>query len=341
MLDASIPSMQRIKECTAMSIYSIPFYVYKITCLVTNQYYFGSRCHHVKKNKKPENDLWIKYFTSSNVVKNLIEIHGKGSFKPEIIYNTFSRDDAFWVEQDFIKSHYGDPNLLNAYYIDQKSSNKVWGWTDDNIAIRTAKIKEHVANGTHNFLGGHIQRRAQLRRLAEGTHTSQDPVWLEKIRKIQASEETRRRKSISLKAYNQTQVAKDHRDKHKEKAAQRRSATVKKYYQDNPDKKYNNGIKAANTAEANAQKSASHLFKNRTQGTKPWFMCENTGEIFCNLRAASKALNVSPSGIGLVLNGYFSKMKGLTFRYLNEEEVTDYLNSPQYQSLVQLYKPPS
>lgn len=322
-----------------MSIYSIPFYVYKITCLVNNQYYFGSRCHHVKKNKKPENDLWIKYFTSSNVVKNLIEIHGKESFKPEIIYNTFSREDVFWVEQDFIKSYFGNPNLLNAYYVDQQSRRKVFGWTAENLAIMTAKIKAHVANGTHNFLGGNIQRQTQLRRLAEGTHTSQDPVWLENHRKIQASDETKLRKSISLKAYNQTQKAKQNRAQYSKKAAQTRRITLKKYYQDNPEKRFNAGIQAMLTPENLQKKKHAIMAKNRTKGTKPWFMCVNTRDIFCNLRQASELLPISSSAIGLILSGRYEQMKGLKFRYLNSDEVEQWLNSEQYQNLVQWYKP--
>ena len=45
-------------------------YVYKITNKVTNQFYYGSRTENIRKNRKPEEDLWKFYFTSSKKIKN-------------------------------------------------------------------------------------------------------------------------------------------------------------------------------------------------------------------------------------------------------------------------------
>jgi HNH endonuclease len=45
------------------------------------------------------------------------------------------------------------------------------------IAKRKQTTRQQVINGTHNFLGGEIQRKANQRRLSEGTHPTQKP-WI-------------------------------------------------------------------------------------------------------------------------------------------------------------------
>lgn len=326
-----------------MGIYQIPFYVYQITCLPTGQYYYGSRYAHVKNNRAPDEDLWKVYFTSSIPVKNLLSEHGVNAFKPDILLTSLSRDEVFWTEQDYIKSQFGNQGLLNSYYVDKDSSKKVFGWTEHNLQIMTAKIKQHVENGTHNFLGGQLQQQAQLRRLAAGTHTSQDPVWLENHRVKQRSAETRARKSASLKAYNATDEGKRRRREITESESWKinMQAGINKYYEEHPEARFNNGVKAMNTPRAISAKNRANKLRNRTQGTKDWFICETTGDIFCNLKHASEVLPISSSGVGLVLAGKYPTMKGLSFRYLTSQEVEQWLKSPQYQKLVQLYKPPS
>ena len=55
-------------------------YTYRIFCKPTNQYYYGVR---FAKDCNPD-DLFVKYFTSSNDVKELIKIYGKESFIIEV-----------------------------------------------------------------------------------------------------------------------------------------------------------------------------------------------------------------------------------------------------------------
>jgi hypothetical protein len=62
-------------------------YTYCIKFLVTGQVYYGSRC---AKNCNP-NEFWVTYFTSSKLVKSLIEQYGKESFAVEI-RKTFTDD---------------------------------------------------------------------------------------------------------------------------------------------------------------------------------------------------------------------------------------------------------
>jgi hypothetical protein len=326
-----------------MTTYQIPGYVYKITYLTTGEYYYGSRTANIKKKRLPVNDFMKHYFSSSKRLNQLIQTYGVESFQGEIIFESSNRDETFWYEQDCIKTSLGDPKLLNCYYVEKSSNQKVFGWTTENLQLMINKIKQYVASGSHNFLGGELQRQAQLRRLAAGTHTSQDPVWLENHRAKQRSTETRERKSQSLKQFNASETGilrrKEYMNSETYKANHK--AGMNAYYANNPDARFNNGVKAMNTPQANKAKNATNKFNNRTKGAKPWFICENTGEIYCNLKHASEGLPISASGIGLVLKGRFKEMKGLRFRYLTESEVDTWLKSPKYQSLVQLYKPPS
>ena len=90
-------------------------YVYKITCRVTNQYYYGYRCYNETLKKEPREDLWRYYFTSSKDIKNLIKEHGKDSFET-LILAVGNKEDCFWWEQELIKAAQNDPFLLNRYY---------------------------------------------------------------------------------------------------------------------------------------------------------------------------------------------------------------------------------
>lgn len=65
-----------------MSIYTP--YTYLIHHIPTNTYYYGVRWKNVRLHKKPEEDLWVSYFTRSKKVKQLIEQFGQQSFNYEI-----------------------------------------------------------------------------------------------------------------------------------------------------------------------------------------------------------------------------------------------------------------
>jgi hypothetical protein len=104
----------------------IPFYVYKVTCLETQEYYWGSRTANRKRRLMPSQDLWIKYYSSSKLLKQLIQVYGKERFKAEIIQEMWDADEAFWLEQEFIKSSINDPKCLNKYYIDRATSKKAF-----------------------------------------------------------------------------------------------------------------------------------------------------------------------------------------------------------------------
>lgn len=75
-------------------------YTYIVFCIPTNQYYYGVRWG----NKvSPEKDLWIKYFTSSKLVKQLISKYGKDSFKTSVRKIFVSKEEAISWEESVLK----------------------------------------------------------------------------------------------------------------------------------------------------------------------------------------------------------------------------------------------
>lgn len=119
----------------------MPFYVYKIVLVSTGEYYYGSRYNHVDKGRAPCMDLWLYYFTSSDLIKRLIKQHGKDQFKPEIIYTSLNREEVFWTEQDYIRSSINDPLCLNKRYFDSKDRKAIFctsglkRWVCDNQVL--------------------------------------------------------------------------------------------------------------------------------------------------------------------------------------------------------------
>lgn len=104
-----------------MSIYT-PSYVYKITNKITNQFYIGYRSRNQKLKRQPIDDLWVKYFTSSFHVKNIIKEFGVESFNCEIL---FLHEDSLvcWAyEQILIKQFWGNNLLINRKYHDPNSN---------------------------------------------------------------------------------------------------------------------------------------------------------------------------------------------------------------------------
>jgi len=99
-------------------------YTYFVRNKITNQFYYGSRFHNTKRQRTPEEDFWIYYFTTSKIVKNDIKIYGKDQFEYKIIYKNEDYNLCYWYEQDLIKEHIKNPLCLNRHYVDRKSNNQ-------------------------------------------------------------------------------------------------------------------------------------------------------------------------------------------------------------------------
>jgi len=93
-------------------------YVYRVKNNITGQFYYGYRYRNQKLGIAPENDLWLKYFTSSNRIKNDIKIYGKESFTAEIIYKNTDSVKCWQQEQIAIQREWSNPLLLNGKYHD-------------------------------------------------------------------------------------------------------------------------------------------------------------------------------------------------------------------------------
>jgi hypothetical protein len=115
------------EELSAMNIY-VPIYgyVYKITNIITNKYYFGSRTATIRQKIEPEKDIWIRYFTSSLEIKKQIEYYGKDSFLVEIVFKSNDGEEVFWKEQSYIKDNINCDYCINKHYLDRETGAKVF-----------------------------------------------------------------------------------------------------------------------------------------------------------------------------------------------------------------------
>ena len=96
-----------------MLTYLYPAYVYKIVVKDTGEFYFGFR----KSNKLPPEDDFLKsYFSSSKIIRSIIESQGLNSITGEIIFESNDYSKAYWFEQSMIEQHQSNPLLLNQHY---------------------------------------------------------------------------------------------------------------------------------------------------------------------------------------------------------------------------------
>lgn len=99
-------------------------YTYLVKFKPTGQFYYGSRC---AKGCHPD-EFWITYFTSSKIVHELIDQHGKESFEFEIraVFSDCPKDAQDWERkvlkkmnvcgrQDFLNKHNGCVPVLSGW----------------------------------------------------------------------------------------------------------------------------------------------------------------------------------------------------------------------------------
>lgn len=88
-------------------------YIYCVHNLITDEFYYGSR---YVETVAPEEDLWIRYFTSSRTIKRQIDLYGLECFSTTIIETHTNKDDCYRREQDIIKEYIAHPKCLNKQY---------------------------------------------------------------------------------------------------------------------------------------------------------------------------------------------------------------------------------
>jgi group I intron endonuclease len=101
-------------------------YVYFIKNNFTGQFYIGSRNQNVAFNRRPEDDFWKVYFTSSIFVNELIQKYGIDSFEVKIIFKYNDKDVCYWYEQLLIRESRKDVLSLNFSYNDPDTSKKIF-----------------------------------------------------------------------------------------------------------------------------------------------------------------------------------------------------------------------
>lgn len=101
-------------------------YVYYLKHIPTGLFYYGARFANVRKNIAPEDDLWIKYFTSSKKVKELKK--QDDNFEIKILFKSNNFDEVYWYEQECIKNSIIDELSLNRYYINKETNQKIFSF---------------------------------------------------------------------------------------------------------------------------------------------------------------------------------------------------------------------
>lgn len=94
-------------------------YTYFIQNAITGQFYYGSR-----SAKDAASDLWLRYFTSSVYVKDLIHQYGKNSFNFKILLEHDDYDVCYWYEQILIRDTFKHEKSLNFHLIDPDTGNR-------------------------------------------------------------------------------------------------------------------------------------------------------------------------------------------------------------------------
>lgn len=130
-------------------------YVYKIENQ-DKEFYYGVRWDY---EGEPQNDLWVNYFTSSSLIKEIILLKGVNHFNPKIVKVLETIEEALSFEHDLIKNNINEKGCLNRAlgkctiwdnFLKKKvsgSMKKVW----ENKEYRNrASIKSSGPNN-HNF----------------------------------------------------------------------------------------------------------------------------------------------------------------------------------------------
>ena len=162
----------------------IDAYVYKITNIITNEFYYGYRYKNQKLGVTPENDLWIIYFTSSNRIKKEVQQYGKESFTTEIIYKNIDSVKCWQEEQIIIKQNWGNPLLLNGKYHDPNSNVEIFRRVNiltektrskmsmaGKGRLKSEEHKKKIATANTGNIGS-AQKRAKLSAYRKGKPTN-------------------------------------------------------------------------------------------------------------------------------------------------------------------------
>ena len=77
------------------------------------EYFIGSRGTNINDGVKPENDLWVRYFSSSRAFKRMISEYGKDAFEAEFVSKHRDEELAHAAAVKYIRRHIFDNKCLN------------------------------------------------------------------------------------------------------------------------------------------------------------------------------------------------------------------------------------
>jgi hypothetical protein len=117
-------------------------YTYCITHISTGLKYYGVR---YARNCSP-NDLWVKYFSSSRIVQNIIRKDGASSFAAEIRKTFSTKKEALLWEEKVLRrlKVIENPNWLNQSISSKKFYNK-GGYKLSEATINKKKGENHYS----------------------------------------------------------------------------------------------------------------------------------------------------------------------------------------------------
>ena len=127
-------------------------YTYLIRFIPTGQFYYGAK---TAKGCHPD-DLWVKYFTSSKIVKKLIKEYGKDSFEIISIKLHENKEDALvWEEiylisvnvgynEEYLNRHNGGKNFTMAGMQHSEETKAKWDRSGENNPNYNNKISEET-----------------------------------------------------------------------------------------------------------------------------------------------------------------------------------------------------
>lgn len=142
----------------------IEYYVYLVRNKITQEFYYGSRYKNRDLGRLPKDDLWVHYFTSSKLVKLLIEDHGKESFEYVIIFQSNDYDECYWFEQDMIQKNISNPLCLNRSYID-----RIHGVKFSTAGIKSSQATKEKLSVSKSNISDETRKRMSLAKKGKST----------------------------------------------------------------------------------------------------------------------------------------------------------------------------
>jgi hypothetical protein len=110
-------------------------YVYRLVHKESGAFYFGYRSKNVTLSLRSEDDLGVKYFTSSRIIRKSFS-----EYTYEVIAEFFDKNLAYDFEQELIRENWGNPLLLNKHYhAEDKSRWKNDGHSEESKKKMTGK----------------------------------------------------------------------------------------------------------------------------------------------------------------------------------------------------------